>query len=73
MSDDGIRERHGMTVRRPSPLDSICGVFLVEREDHVELMKMDDGRVLTVPQARYLARKLYHLARRIDKRAEGSA
>lgn len=64
-SDDGVREKHGCALATP--------VHLIEREDVLGLVvnSQTGSRYdikITPAQARYIARKLYHLARRIDKR-----
>lgn len=72
MDDDGIRERHGMLCTRE---DRKIGseVIVAERTDgSISLNGSYEERRMTPEQARYLARKLYRLARRIDKRSEQS-
>lgn len=68
MTDDGVRERHGMRS-----WESICGetnITVWEAEDALWINGHSAARRMTPAQARYLARKLYRLARRIDTRNE---
>ncbi len=66
MQDDGIRERHGMTVNGR-------GFILIERNQSMETPACAYDRTFTPAEARYLARKLYRLARRIEQRQAGDA
>ncbi|MBB6424993.1 hypothetical protein [Sphingopyxis sp. JAI128] len=61
--DDGIRERHGLTTGNQ-------GIVITETERHVCLEGHAGDRNLTEWQARYLAAKMYRLARRIRARRE---
>lgn len=60
--DDGIREAHGLYV------GSKPVVMLSEQGNRVVLIGNFHDQLLAPRQARYLARKLCHLARRIEKR-----
>jgi hypothetical protein len=64
--DDGIREAHGLY------LGSKPIALLSEQGNRVVLVGDFHDRLLTPRQARYLARKLNHLARRIEKRELGA-
>lgn len=68
MTDDGIREHHGMACRKEHEKHSSVAIWEGEQYIWIDHDSMDD-RKLTPTQARYLARKLYRLARRIDGRA----
>ena len=61
--DDGIREIHGVQF-----VDADKRVELFESGGHILLFRNAYDRYLTPRQARYLASKLYRLARRIEKR-----
>jgi len=65
MLDDGIRERHGVRC-------TIRPVTIQENDDHIALEGCFEERKLTEFQARYLAAKLYRLARRIRQRKEAT-
>jgi len=68
MTDDGIRERHGVACReREATASNVLGW---EEEQAVRLNDCSYTRAMTPVQARYLARKLYRLARRIERRLE---
>jgi len=66
MADDGIRERHGMECTIDTGGESF--VIAYEAEQTVRINSCGSTRKLTPAQARYLARKLYRLARRIEQR-----
>jgi hypothetical protein len=67
--DDGIREVHGVRCRK-AEFSTEKNVIVRETDDGLIRM-MDSGAVdLTEWQARYLAAKLYRLARRIKRRRE---
>lgn len=60
--DDGVRETHGIYIGgKPFAL-------LGEQGGCVVLVGAVTEKLLTPRQARYLARKLCHLARRIERR-----
>jgi hypothetical protein len=61
--DDGVREIHGVQF-----VDADKRVELFESGQHVLLYRNSYDRYLTPSQARYLARKLNRLARRIETR-----
>jgi hypothetical protein len=61
--DDGVREIHGVEFR-----DDGKRVEFFESGRHVLLYRNLYDRYLTPAQARYLARKLHRLARRIEQR-----
>lgn len=66
--DDGVRERHGMLCTRE---DQSVGAIIIIAERLDGRISIDSDhyeRRMTPTQARYLASKLYRLARRIDKR-----
>lgn len=65
--DDGVREIHGVRVGAYEET-----VRITEDGDLVRLYAPSGNRHLTPRQARYLARKLYHLARRIERREVGA-
>ena len=69
MNDDAIRERHGMAC---SVAKNQARSFVVvwEGDESIFLDSNFDVRELTQWQARYLASKLYRLARRIRSRAQ---
>lgn len=71
MADDGIRERHGMACRAEPESESFVNVYEVEQT--VRINACGSTRKMTPAQARYLACKLYRLARRIDQRQQGAA
>jgi hypothetical protein len=63
-----VMERHGMLVRRED-LSSGAQIIIAERVAGTISMDGCVGeRHMSPEQARYLASKLYRLARRIDKR-----
>lgn len=66
--DDGIRELHGCF--RTSGREKDSGVWTVrERDTSIVLFQDFSARISMAPaDARFLARKLYRLARRIEKR-----
>lgn len=68
MEDDKVRERHGTACSNGTGTrDS----FIVYEGDKSVIFSEQGGqRHLSPPEARYLARKLYRLARRIEKRQE---
>lgn len=59
--DDGVREQHGFAVGDKR-------IIVQESGDRVWLDATYNAHPMTPRQARYLARKLYRLARRIEKR-----
>jgi len=68
VTDDGIREKHGLTCADTS--GSRGQVVLTEGETWVRIDSYSGHRDLTEWQARYLAAKLYRLSRRIRSRRE---
>lgn len=68
MADDGIRERHGMECVENEA--TMSNVLVYEAEQTVRLNACTFSRRMTPDQARYLARKLYRLARRIEQRQQ---
>jgi hypothetical protein len=71
VTDDAIRERHGVTARQDG-FANPTAVTLVERDRDIMLARPASDVALTIWQARYLARKLYRLARRIENRNQES-
>jgi hypothetical protein len=67
MTDDAIRERHGVKTQ---PDETYEEVILREREQTLTLSVGTSKVAMTQWQARYLAAKLYRLARRIRQRGE---
>ena len=65
-ADDGIRERHGVECIEQEATTSF--VLVYEAEQTVRLNACAFTRKMTPAQARYVARKLYRLARRIEQR-----
>ncbi len=67
--DDGVRETHGCGCGKVT-VGGIKPSALVVWEDDNDIVVKQTAyeHVLTVAQARYLARKLYRLAARIEKR-----
>lgn len=66
MADDGIWERHGVHVRTKGD-----GKDILIGESAAGEIWIDgsyETRLMTPVQARYLARKLHRLARRIEQR-----
>jgi hypothetical protein len=68
MTDDGIRERHGMQCVEQEATTS--NVLVYEGEQTIRLNSCAFTRKMTPAQARYLARKLYRLARRVEQRGQ---
>lgn len=68
MTDDAIRERHGMRCVEAGD-NSASSVTIWEEADTIVLDGSLRSRRLTQWQARYLAAKLYRLSRRIRDRA----
>lgn len=64
VTDDGIREVHGVALSNP--------LRLVEKDSYITINTSGDSRDLTPAQARYLAEKLYRLANRIEDRRASS-
>ena len=64
MIDDGVRERHGFMARDSMNNRSPLTVF--ERDDEACVPRPSSDLYLTPAEARYLARQLYRVARRID-------
>lgn len=71
LTDDGIRERHGMQCRMAGYAD-VRPVTVREGEASIVLDRCTDEREMTPYQARYLAAKLYRLARRIRQRTDAA-
>jgi len=72
MTDNAIREIHGVTARTNGERPARLLVTIRESEDAI-IMRSDkpcDDTVMTQWQARYLATKLYRLSRRIRQRTE---
>jgi hypothetical protein len=69
VTDDGIRERHGMKCTQLTGGSGNIQAWEDEQSVRVE-HSSSGGAALTIWQARYLARKLYRLARRIEKRQD---
>lgn len=67
MTDDAIRERHGVKTLADEVYEE---VILREREQTIVLALGGNRAAMTQWQARYLAAKLYRLARRIRQRGE---
>lgn len=71
MTDDAIREVHGVQCRKIMAIDCpIASIIVREREDFIEIDRLMAPRKLTPWQARYLAAKLYRLSRRIRQRVD---
>lgn len=72
MTDDAVREIHGVACRDNNIGRSDARVTVRESEDLIVLNASSGsyGSVLTQWQARYLAAKLYRLSRRIRQRTE---
>lgn len=66
-NDDGIRERHGCACVDQRD-NSRCQITFHEVQEYVVIDSNYAPRALTQWQARYLAAKLYRLARRIRQR-----
>lgn len=64
--DDAIREVHGMKARDSK--GNVRRVTVHERDDAVILDGAFEDAIMTQLQARYLAAKLYRLARRVRNR-----
>jgi hypothetical protein len=60
--DDGVREVHGCKTT------SDARIVLDEDGRHIRVGFFVSDKFLSPKQARYLARKLHHLARRIEQR-----
>jgi hypothetical protein len=71
MADDGFREVAGVRCSTEKGWTTI--IVHEAYGDRISLDANYHERFMTPPQARHLAGRLYRLARRIDKRAEGSA
>ena len=71
-TDDAVRERHGCACRE-APGNSVSHITVWETDFGVHLSGSASVRDLTPWQARYLASKLYRLARRIRQRSEETA
>lgn len=67
MTDDAVREIHGVKAMR-ARVDDSERIILREGETGITAIMGTEWSILTPWQARYLARKLYHLARRIESR-----
>ena len=68
-TDDAIRERHGLSCRSNTAGEGVSHVMVWEREQGIVLNHENSfGAVMTPWQARYLASKLYRLARRVRQR-----
>lgn len=69
--DDAIREIHGMKTIKEGL--SASRVTMHEGEQDIILYLGSERTHLSVWQARYMARKLYRLARRIEARSASDA
>jgi len=70
-TDDSIRERHGCACVRVFGSElRRSGVMIREDDHYLYVDGCSDDRALTQWQARYLAAKLYRLARRVRQRAD---
>ena len=69
VTDDAVREMHG--VKASPTKDMEREVILREHDEVIDIGVGHWHARLTPWQARYLAAKLYRLARRIRQRAEG--
>ena len=70
ITDDAVRERHGVSCRQQDTIASAITVF--EGEEVIYLNSCAYTRNMTSWQARYLASKLYRLSRRVRQRGEAS-
>jgi hypothetical protein len=71
--DDSIREIHGVNAHQPDA-GNAPEIILDERETVISLRLAESRKARLTPwQARYLARKLYSLARRIENRTPEGA
>ena len=71
MTDDAIREVHGVQARENTTGKSPETIVIRERDGEIVIHGMHyQGAILTRWQARYLASKLYRLARRVREREE---
>lgn len=70
MTDDAVREIHGVRCRDNLASKGPSTVRISETDQGQILIRHDDsnGAMLTRWQARYLASKLYRLARRLQER-----
>ena len=68
MTDDGVRERHGVMAR--DNLHNRHPLTVFEREDKACIPRPPTDLFLTPADARYFARQLYRVARRIEQRNE---
>lgn len=68
-TDDGIRERHGCTCLQGNTTAPIpASIHVWEGNQYVHVDAFPSSRQMTPEQARYLAAKLYRLARRVRAR-----
>lgn len=70
MADDGIRERHGVTARKVG-FSNAHPLTFWEDGQSIVLEDTRDDMAMSPAQARYVARKLYRLARRVEQRQQG--
>lgn len=70
ITDDAVRERHGVACRKDSHTAWAINVY--ESEEYVCFPASECVRQLTPWQARYLASKIYRLARRVQQRGEAA-
>lgn len=70
ITDDAVRERHGMRCTEGVSAATASSVTIWEGDALIGLDSSTSHRYLTAYQARYLAAKLYRLSRRIRARTE---
>ena len=72
VTDDAVRETHGAKCSKLElgGAEKLSAVVIWESDYAIHLKGCYETREITIWQARYLARKLYRLARRIEKRQE---
>lgn len=70
-TDDGIREVHGVRCRY-ADFTNPQSIVIRETDDGVHMSKPEANALMTEWQARYLASRLYRLARRIRQRREAA-
>jgi hypothetical protein len=69
--DDAIRELHGVNTHQPDA--NWAGEIILDERDGMIDLRLSSNRSkahLTPWQARYLARKIWRLARRIEARTQ---
>lgn len=71
MTDDAVRERHGLSCIETND-HSRTSITIWEGEEFIQIDGDLRARSLTEWQARYLAAKLYRLSRRIRQRKAGT-